>query len=61
MSDAEDGLEVEASPFSPLLRDTELANTLSRDEVLEALNWPDEVQQAELDDGDPFGNGFAMG
>ena len=60
-SDAKDGLEVGAPPSQPLHSDADLINALSRDEIWEALNWPEGDPLAEIDDGDPFGNGFAMG
>ena len=62
-SEAEDGLEVAAPSQVPWHSAADLADALSRDDIWEALNWPEVDPQAEFgySDDDPFGNGVVLG
>ena len=62
-SEAEDGLEVAQLSQIPWHSDADLADALSRDDIWEALNWPEGDPQADFgySDDDPFGNGVVMG
>ena len=59
-SELEGVLEDDAQPQS-LLSDVDLIGALDRDEIFEALSWPSGEAEAEIQDGDPFGHGWAMG
>ena len=45
----------------PLFTDPDLRDTLTRDEIYDALTWPVLEPQAEFDYSDPLGNGVVMG